>query len=269
MARKALFNGDLGPGAGIIIAAAVAFIPAKGEHTYILFNHIMLFLFLFTLLFAVVFNKHILPRIDERVILIISIIFVYRLLDTAHSYPSLSPFFLTCAIPTAIMTCAVLLNAFIPRTPPRWLKVVFYAWYLLMAGGIIAMQFPCGNFFRIIVEDNIATLDIIELVTAGMTLVYLSVNFMNAWLLIPIPSKGQSWESRLNDLRDHIDLLNSKYSDDQGRPWQTAVIMILCAAVIAAQELILQTRDSLFANIGLLIVYFMFGQLPITRTRTG
>ena len=93
---------------------------------------------------------------------------------------------------------------------------------------------------------------------------------MNAWLLIPIPSKGQSWESRLNDLRDHIDLLNSKYSDDQGRPWQTAVIMILCAAVIAAQELILQTRDSLFASIGLLIVYFMFGQLPVsTRAKTG
>jgi hypothetical protein len=244
---------------GCLAASMVAFLPGKNESEYNLYAHCVLYIFCFILSCSGIFSRKILPKINERSLLLFNVQFLYfgivKLYPVIGHHPiAFIPLFIA-----GICSLSVLINAIIPVKPPRWAKIYFYAWYLVMSVGMLFLIFPAGILLDILSMDRIVKLGWLQCVTSGMIAVYLGLNTLNVFLLIPIPGKGQSFENRIKDLREHIAMLNSKYEDEQLKPIES--ILLLCASLgfLLLNHFVIKFENLTIINISLLIVCFVVG----------
>jgi hypothetical protein len=166
-----------------LITSLLAFMPGRDETIYNFSEHLICYFILYMFIFSVAFSQDILPIINENSLLLFNIIFLTNVInfylpmnldlsDLSNPLPVLLDILL---IPSII----VLVNAFLPYSTPKWMKVMFYIWYLMMTASILGTSIYYYATRANMLEDD-SLLSIITLFTFGMVMLSLFLDLFRA-----------------------------------------------------------------------------------------
>jgi hypothetical protein len=170
--------------------------------------------------------KEILPPINEQTLLIFTMIFWYAWI----SFMGVEILQLTIFKIALIPTAGVLFLAFTPFKMPPFLRVCLYIWFLIIVTSISFVLFKdfYGSLF---LERELPELSRFGAFLYGGATLYLITNIFYLFYLIPIPGKDQSLSDRIEQWEEYVDLLNSKYKNEQLKYWKSILwILILGSA---------------------------------------
>ncbi|MFH0875659.1 MAG: hypothetical protein V1859_07005 [archaeon] len=199
----------------------VGLTPGKHESNYNLYMHILFCFLYFAFLFSIYFKKEILPVIDERTLLLFNII----LINLVATYLMIWRNFILLAI--TLPTLAVLYITFSVNKLNFASKLLLYIWFLIMNISLIIFKFSFGAMSFFFNEAEITSYSPIDIFLTGMVFLFLVSNAVYIFELIPIPGKHQSFSDRIKQLKEHICVLVSKYSDEQIKPWFGLFLIVI------------------------------------------
>ena len=195
-----------------IICLIAGLFPAKNESLsdYNLIVHFLVSVLVFGLFESVLLRDRILVKLDEFKLLLFSMLFSYVL----YSYGA-RVFFLVSLLPLAVM----LFFCFTRFTPGSRARLLLYAWFLLawIGLGLILLQ---KFFFGVVLARLFSFLNFTaasfqpwDYFFFGMSsFILLSLAFY-LFLLLPIPTKHETFKQALKRSREMAHSLVSKFDD--------------------------------------------------------
>lgn len=208
----------------LALAAVYSPLLAEGKLTgsYI-YDGFVIFYFVFPAFYLMYFKKMILPAIDERVLLVWNILFIYA---TASFFGKLGLW--AVAVATIFIGAIIILLVKNMQLSPK-IKSIFYLWYLFIVLTLGIMQLGFGD---LLTANNPVTAFL-----GGMASLYLFVCVIQiVRMILPFPSKRQTPEERMAEWRDDARLMADKFCGQQVPPRQMLAVAVLAAALIAANS---------------------------------
>lgn len=222
-------RGDWGRAGWALASWFIGLIPGKHEQEYQLLFHVSYGMLVAGGVFTYLFRDRLLPRVGGRVLLAWNLLLVYIAVNGGWNSP-LEVFLL--AIPTG----ATVVNAFTDIDRRFGWKVFFQAWFSTILLVIAIYCFDAG-LLGVFVGDGggVPTLrSPLQMLAGGAASLYIIANAWFVLALVPIPGRGQSWDSRMKQVRAHMDLLASGYVWEPDDPLRSlAVLVCLPAALVA------------------------------------
>jgi hypothetical protein len=217
--------------AGCLLFTLFAFFPGQhlnGDYNFPM--HLLISFFYFVLAFAILFKDDILPAINERTLLIFTMIFWY-----AHiSFAGLDMFyFQPITWFAAPFSALVLFHAFAPVVVGFRTKVWLYVWFLISVTSVSYQYFSASFLQTFWNSDHLYQVTALDAFLTGSTFLYLGSNIFYLTDLIPIPGKRQKWSDRMKQWREYIQLLGKKYEGYQLRVWQSAGILVFLGSLFS------------------------------------
>jgi len=171
--------------------------------------------FISSLCFAVFFQKELLPKITEHIVLINTLVFWYLLIEVIGWNSILF-------IPIiSIFSVGVLINALLPKSPHAFFKISFYVWQLIMLSTIAGI-----HIMKVLMMlDTPVMPGIFDVFIAGMLYVYIFTHVLPIFMLIP----GK--KNRIKDIKRHVKFLLTKY-DERQLTFKGFAFIIITAAVL-------------------------------------
>ncbi len=173
---------------------------------------------LFTFMFAMLFQERLLPRLGEGAILMWSAILLWVTVEVG-AWESSATY--VCLGIGAI----VLLLLMAPRALPYLLKLGIYAWFLLAVVAIGVLQFA-GSDLSLISAGKANALDYRFALIDGMAGAYIGVHAVYLYELLPIPRKGEQWGGFKKRWTGYLNLVVSRFDDQQLEPRAATGIVI-------------------------------------------
>jgi hypothetical protein len=199
-------------------------------------------------LFGFLFRKDILPVVSEGLLLALTVLFWYGFAAS---------FYLGAADQQVMMALALIpssLTAYIAFARPAlgfWLKLFLYAWFLTIVVVLGVIQFPYGNL-QIFTVHRVPWLNAADALTTGMALMYLVVNGLYLYLLIPIPGKHQSFADRMKEWHELTDLLTQRCAEDEPTRVQSPLIVGIIGALAIGNYFLKLVPVSLLISVTLI-----------------
>jgi len=201
------------------------------DRPFDLYRHLLSsFCIIFPISFALIFKDHLVPPINERVLLSYSLTFWYLYLSRFYENTDLHrAVSAVCFVPSIV----VLFYAFDRFSLDRFWKMVLYLWFFAMAVFMGYFEFSSGH---IIVRAPAALLDAAVLahcLLLGMAHLILAVNaiyfvsFMIA--VLPWRDEGQAWNAAKQEWKERTDFLTRGFNHELREPRQVAGSIILQA----------------------------------------
>jgi hypothetical protein len=205
-------------------------------------------LLVFSFTFALFFKEDILPAVSEKLLLSYTLtfwfaFFAYYFKGTPQQIGVLC----VCIVPTI----ATIVLAFKRTALNTFWKIAFYTWFLCVIVELGLLGFSFSQLSIFYVDRNLPWITPVDSLLAGMAFLYLLVNATYIYYLVPIPGKGQSWESRMKDWHEFTDLMVQRFDGNQ--PSYLVTMLILC---VQGGILLLNYFLHLLSN-GLLISIFI------------
>jgi SEC-C motif-containing protein len=219
----------------------IAMASGRGESDNGMFTHILFGLGVFAFMFAAMFKDTVLPVISEKVLLSYSMVFWFALYHY-HQTPDHNIILLGFLVLPSAATLFVAFKR--PQLDFAW-KLILYAWFLCIVVTLGLLQFPFRNLSIFLEPQTIPWLAPVDCIVAGMAFSYLAVNIAYLFLLIPIPGRGQSWQSRIKDWHELTDLMTKRFEDE---PIHRMGLLLLAGEAVA-----------------LLVIYFLHW-VPVSLT---
>jgi hypothetical protein len=242
----------------LLICAAiglVGLIPGKHEHVYQPLFHILMWFSFFSISFAFMFSKEILPIISEPVLLSYTLVFWFALFIYYSDHTSLqSALFFLPLIPSA----ACLYLSFRRTQLGFVFKLILYTWFLVIIVSLGLFQFPFGQLALFYDERQVPWVSPIESAMAGMAFLFLLVNGTYVFYLIPIPGRTQSWTDRMKDWHEFTDLLTQRVADSQITRVQTSIILAVEGTALALNAIYDWLPPGLVINLAIIIPSLVF-----------
>jgi hypothetical protein len=242
----------------LFFISLLAFLPARDEITYEFYSHLFFMFIVFTVLIAVSYRKEIMPKINEKNILIMTLFFIYIALRYLESVGVLLLvlFFLPIIATFVLAFTTTKLNSIF--------KFLFYLWFLIINCILLFSQFSVGSlsfFFK-----GAPSAGFFEIFFAGMIFVILCINVWYIIELMPIPGKHQSFMDRLDEVKESISGMVKKYSSDQLRFSHSLQIIIFFVALISVNAFFRLNMDFLFLNLFLIAANIFFPTYTLKST---
>jgi hypothetical protein len=240
----------------------IAFIPFKHESTYDFSLHYTLCIFLFMVIFSAINNKKILPVITEHSLILFNMVFLYYFFTQLFMPLLLSQYTVLGLIIFSaffiVPSFAVFLNGLIPMRPPNWVKTFFYVWYLVMASVLLLFVIvPVSQDLNMAPQLDYEYW--LPMLSLGMLSMCLSVDVVNVLLLVPYPARDQTFRERLQNVKLHIMLLNSKYKDEVLNPVHTLILMLMISFIFILNIYFLHFSDLVVVNAVFLVGRYLTG----------
>ena len=223
-------RGDWGRAAGALGVGLIGLLPGKREPVYHLLWHILYGLLVASVLFVYLFRDRVLERIGGRLLLAWNLLLVYVAVTSGWDSPLELVLLLVPTVPTV-------LNAFSDIDRAFGWKVFFHAWFSTILVVIAIKGFDPGLLGVFLTErgETAALRSPAEMIAGGAAFLYIVANAWFVLALVPIPiARGQSWASRMKEVRAQMDLLARGYvwePDDWLR--SLAVLVGLPVALVA------------------------------------
>lgn len=205
-------------------------IPGKHEHVYDPHLHLFMVACIFAIAYACFFKKKVLERINQEILMVWTLVFLYIMAQT--------PFIADHAwlfIPLAAASLLAVINAFAGFDRYYGWKVYFYVWFLCTIAGILASQFAfltvCAVFG---LGQHPAVIGSFTVFVVGMSFLYLAINLWYVIELIPLPGKHQSFSERMEQVKEDMEILAGDYDAEQIRWWKTLALLIVSASLLTA-----------------------------------
>lgn len=252
------FLGALAPSLAL---AAIAFISILlDDSRKITINGIYLFLFWFYLIFIVsfigLFFYKALYEINEKILLVWTLIFWYAYAVNFNPLHWASIIFL---VPTFV----VLVAGFAPAHIDYFWKAFLYGWFLFILLFLAFVQFKLSSFDLLLSPKKItASYDFFTAFSAGM--LSLSVILYGSHLLAFLPTSNKHWSVRAREIRDHAINLSMKYSDYQMAFKEALTILVLIGGIFLGNYYFKITSNDLVINLAI-IGSFLYSERPLRR----
>jgi hypothetical protein len=240
---------DWGKLAICLVVSASGMLPTKDEAVYTPLNDLLICIGLFGFFLAVLFEKRILPVINEKIVLSYTMVFWYAIFANFSSLGLPDWLIYALLIPTAV----TLVIAFAqPALTFPW-RVAMYSWFLVLIVSLGLLQFSFVRLAIFYSPDQAPWLSPVECLTTGMAFLYLCVNAAFVFELIPIPGRSQSWEDRMRDWHALTDLMAYRFSDAPSGSAVAGSIFVIEGGVIAANFVYHVIPDGLLVNLLLVL----------------
>jgi len=184
---------------------------------------------IYGVLFGAFFIKKLIPRIQEKTMLLFTILFWYGW--TTH-LGSISAVFNSKYLPIAIIpTLISIFAALSPYILPKFIRVIQYIWYLTitLSFSMILMDGHFWEVLRLKIPNEMSNLD---LFLSGYTGLFVITNILYLYLFIPIPSKHQSIAERMEALAEYFKLLIEKYNNSQLKPVHSLLYIVIFSLIL-------------------------------------
>lgn len=117
------------------------------------------------------------------------------------------------------------------------------------------MQFSFNSFDYFQSYTSIKNISILGIITSGMVFAVLSSRIYGLLYLIPIPlGKRMSMKSRLQLLKEYLEVLIVKYMDDQFSPLSLVMILMVVLVVILLNHMYNLISQQLLVNATFLLI---------------
>jgi hypothetical protein len=209
--------------------------------------------FIFAIVFAIGYRKEIMPAIDERMILIFTILLCFVCLGFS--------WWTGTALGLSILGIAVIAALALALTDYKlnWpLRLIFYAWAIVMATVFAGLQLASAF-------NSQQTL--IDFFFSGMIFMY-AISFITYVLyMIPLPGKFQSFADRIQQWKEYLELMGNKYSNKQMSKIEAVIIIIALGGAYLINSLLGIIPTLLFVNIVLLLTSNLEPRLAEQKTK--
>ena len=224
-------RGDRGRAAGALASWLLGLIPGKHEQGYHVLLHVFYGLLVVAFAFIYLFRDRLLPRVGGRMLLAWNLLLVYVAVQGGWNSPLQIILLLLPTVPTVV-------NAFTDIDRNFGWKVFFQAWFSTILVVITIHGFDAGLFRVFEAGDGVAPAlrSPLEMIAGGAAFLYILANAWFVLALVPIPlARGQSWASRMKQVRAHMDLLARGYVWEPDDPLRSLAVLVgLPVALIAA-----------------------------------
>lgn len=235
---------------GCAALALIGMMPGKREQVYDPLFHILMTFSFFSFMVAFMFMKEILPLISEGTLLSYTAIFWFAFFSYYyHGTLAQNVLMGVAVLPTAI----ILYMVFDRENPGNLTKLVMYTWFLTIIVSIGFMQFPPSDLAIFYEEREVPWITPVESVTAGMAFMFLVANATYIFYLFPIPSKGQSLASRMEDWREFSDLLIDRFSNAQTTILKALVVLVGELSILLLNAVYHWVSTGLMINLAIVI----------------
>ncbi|MCB0354583.1 MAG: hypothetical protein KDD64_13700 [Bdellovibrionales bacterium] len=219
---------------GIALCSLVGLFGGDEETPYVLAKHVETCLLFFYIGFSIVFVHWLMPVINERVLLLHTVTFLYLVerfyWHYVEGYPFVALIFVGLpAVGILVGTCTPLRLSFRQRLGA-------YVWYLLVSIAFVVSEFVASDLSRYYENgiDSIASL--IQVLSAGMAMLFLSANVFYVLSFIPFRYKEQSYPERVEEIKRYANFVVGKYSDEQFSFWQMLILLGVQLGVLLANR---------------------------------
>jgi len=243
--------------------AAIILLPAIfDESKKISISDIYLFLFWFYLLFSFFFTGAFfykaLYEINEKILLVWTLIFWYAYAVNYDPMNWASLFFL---IPTSI----VLIAGFAPARMDYFWKSFLYTWFLFVLLFLSFVQFKSSSLsafssFAIISSPQ----SYLAAFSFGMVFLSVILHGSHLFAFIPLLNGNKHLSERLREIREHAINLGAKYSDYQMEFVEALIIFFLIGGIFLGNYYFKIVSSDLIINLGI-IGSFLYSERPMRR----
>ncbi len=229
----------------ISFAGVLGFARDGGESLY---AYILTYFLFFSIVYAGMFKKEILPVINEAILLFFTIIILYL------SYFYFSFVFNILLVPALLVFICSFTNI---KLPGFW-KVMGYVWFLVINIVLIIFQFKHGNLYYVFQGTSVS---LYEIFFTGMTFLYFVANVMCVLEFVPLPSKHQTFSQKMAQIKDHIKIITAKFSDYQIRLHHSLIVIVLTVGILLGNYYLQLVPDNTIVNISIIVVYSFYSNV--------
>ncbi len=244
-----------------VVLSAVGFIPSKDEWSgseYAFVMHFSIAAVFFAVGYALTFKKRLMPIIDEQLLLIFNILFIY-----IYAIQGGFEQFSLMLIPIIFMTAAVFVNAFLHTPITRMWKIIFYIWFLVMTVAFAVMQFSFNNLGAFLNGGADIYFLPVGTLLSGMASLYIAIHLFYLYRLVPIPSGDERWSEIIKDWKADLDLIVERYSTVEGTVTSTAIIVIILGGLLAINYFFNFLSPVFLLSAGLALASFVVRKNPV------
>jgi hypothetical protein len=182
---------------------------------------------IYSVFFAWYYKASIIAEINEQILLIWNILYLYVYLKYGQG-PDIV-LYLVLGI-----SLANLINNLVTAPPSLFFRVTFYVWFLIMIVNLALMQFNLGSLNLIDQTYSADKINYLAVFGTGMAFMYLAVHiYFLVIVLYPFPFfKGQTLGDRTYQWRKDIMLMANKFSVVQPAPITNIWILITLSGLL-------------------------------------
>jgi hypothetical protein len=178
----------------------------------------------FTLAFALIFQRRLLPRLGEGSLLmwtavLLCVIVEMGVWNSTATYVGLGAGFVVIAL------------LVVQRNLPYALKVAVYGWFLLAVVAMGVLQFRRSDY-SLMMAGRADQLDYRFAFIDGMAGAYIGVHAAYLYELLPIPGKGEQWKDFKTRWEGYLDQVVLRF-DNQRLSTAAALALIVGIALLA------------------------------------
>lgn len=221
---------------------------------------------IYSILFGLAFMGKILPVIQERTMLLFTILFWYGWIAHFESVAMIfnNQFLLIAIIPTLISVFASLS----PYVLPKFIRIIQYMWYLVitLSFSFILMNGYFWETLKLNIPNGISNLD---LFLSGYIGLFIVTNIFYLYFFIPIPCKHQSMKERMKILKEYLSLLIKKYNNNQLKPIYSLLYIAVFSLILYLnyQCMFLSTTAIIGSSVALITVIDKITNLEVEDER--
>lgn len=202
--------------------------------------------------FSYRFRNHVLPVINEQMLLSLLIITVFILFVYAPGIFECLPMQVCIGLPALI----ILLLAFTPIKPGRRLRLAVYVLFIFASilFALFQLSFLAPDAFSR--DNSVSPLEQFPLVvSSGMIFFGLGAYAIMLLELLPVSSEIVPLSRRMDEIREHVTFLSDKYSAYQMNPFHAAATIVVLGGILFLNHSLQIVPDLLLANISFLLAF--------------
>lgn len=215
---------------------------------------VFMFTIEYCLFAAILFQKSILPVINERLLHITALCYIYNVVILSGG--NFRIFLMAIAV---IPVCAILYYSMVKKEISRRNRILLYCCYLAM---LITIQ--SLNLYSLVsnrpVTGWLGVSDFLNVIFLGGLFFYICIYGINLHLILPGRDKHESKYDMEKRIAEQSELFLSKFSDLQASPLGTLVITGLLIMVIAANHIFQLLHPRMLSQV-ILIMALIMGSL--------
>ena len=205
----------------IIGSFLISLVPGKHEDVYDLHYHLKLFFVTAMGATFVVLRDRIIPRVNEQVLVINTVILGYALVFMIPRSIGIPLGFL-CMYPTMMVVLSIMTRQ---ELDPN-IQIFLYFWNDIIFLILLAVQYA-AFMDSIPTFEAAAFLPPWQIVTSGMMFATVALPIMGLAYLIPVTAKHQSLEDRLKQIREYLEKVVSNFTEENTTPAKVIFIAVL------------------------------------------
>lgn len=226
----------------------IGLLPGRNEHNYKFTVHLLFCYAIFAAMIAINFRKALLPRVNEKILLVYTMTLWYALFSFI---PAGWPSYLLMAF-FAVPTLGTLWLAFTEERLSFNLKLAFYAWYLVMVVLMVLFQFTFSYMLPFFSDSLGGTPG--GAVLAGMSFCYMTVNATFIFHMLEFRGKHETKEQAHRNWHDWVDTMTGRYNDrSQLTVAQTFLVTAFFGGLLAANYSHNYVQPATAVNLGILV----------------